>query len=174
MASKFRRNWHHRSAPGKYAAQQIIIEQTMLELITCSTDPTTRIAECIPAPNASTSTISVVTRALVCFVCVSGDGPDCKSETRSKSDLQSGPSPETHTKQKRARVTTPDARQQKLKLTQVVKAALPLSARQPAVQRMDERKAGVKDALKKMRAMTQEGYEARQIGLKLIVPRMHN
>ena len=38
----------------KYAAQQIIIEQTMPELITCSTDPTTRIAECIPAPNAKT------------------------------------------------------------------------------------------------------------------------
>ena len=38
----------------KYAAQQIIIEQTMPELITCSTDPTTRIAECIPAPNANT------------------------------------------------------------------------------------------------------------------------
>ena len=38
----------------KYATQQIIIEQTMPELITCSTDPTTRIAECIPAPNAKT------------------------------------------------------------------------------------------------------------------------
>ena len=42
------------------------------------------------------------------------------------------------------------------------------------IERMDERKAGVKDTVKKMREMAEEGFEARQIGLKLIVPRMGN
>ena len=39
------------------------------------------------------------------------------------------------------------------------------------IERMDEMMNGVKDSLKKMRDMAEEGYEPRQIGMKLITPR---
>ena len=39
------------------------------------------------------------------------------------------------------------------------------------LERMSESKAGVTDSLKKFRQMTDEGYTARQISLKLIIPR---
>ena len=36
------------------------------------------------------------------------------------------------------------------------------------IERMDEMRNGVKDSVKKMREMAEEGYEPRQIGMKLI------
>ena len=39
------------------------------------------------------------------------------------------------------------------------------------IERMDELRNGVNDSLKKMREMAEEGYEPRQIGMKLIIPR---
>ena len=40
------------------------------------------------------------------------------------------------------------------------------------IQRMAEKKKGVKDTLEKMRKMNAEGYDNRQIGMSLIVPQM--